>query len=189
MADLSEPRAAELGLSEAVALILRLSRGPVDTVLIDGPSGAGKSTLADALLAEWPGAVTLVRMDNIYPGWGGLHAGSRHVYEHVLEPRHRSEESRWRRHDWESGSAAEWHAVPAARSLILEGCGVLSGENAPLATVRVWLEADDRVRKQRALARDNGGFDEHWDDWDAQFRRFVSSEHPESAADIRLRIV
>ncbi|MBG6238336.1 uridine kinase [Mycetocola sp. CAN_C7] len=188
MTDDRSASAVEVDLDGAVARILRRCSGPADTVVIDGPSGAGKSTLADALIAQWPGAVTLVRMDNIYPGWGGLAAASEHVHEHLLEPRMTGGDSRWRRHDWESGSPAEWHPVPANRAMILEGCGALSRLSASLATVRIWLAADDVVRKQRALARDDGGFDAHWDDWQEQFVRFVTAENPEAVADIRLRL-
>lgn len=188
---MTEPRTYppdEIGTDEAVAAILARCSASVETVLLDGPSGAGKSTLADALVDGWPGAVTLVRMDNLYPGWDGLSAGSLHVHDHLLVPRHSGGESRWRRHDWHSGEPAEWHPVPANRSLIVEGCGVLTRSNAPLATLRIWLDADDTVRKYRALARDRGGFDAHWDDWDSQFGRFVTAEKPSAHADVRLRL-
>lgn len=186
--DVAGPPAPVLSLDEAVTSVLAHCGRAVDTVLLDGPSGAGKSTLADALVAAWPGAVSLVRMDNVYPGWGGLSAGSTHVHDSLLEPRHRGAESRWRRHDWESDGPAEWHTVPGDRSLLLEGCGALSRRNAPLATLRVWLDADDEVRKDRALARDRGGFDAHWDDWQRQFTRFVTDENPIRAADLRIRL-
>lgn len=176
------------GLDLAVSRILGRVTGAADTILIDGPSGAGKSTLADALVTAWPGAVTLVRMDNLYPGWGGLAAAGEHVHDALLEPRLRGAEARWRRHDWYSDTAAEWHSVPADRPLLLEGCGVLTRRNAPLASVRVWLDADDELRKQRALARDRGGFDAHWDEWQSQFERFLSDEDPVPAADLRLRL-
>lgn len=182
------PLAPVLSLDAAVARVLASCSTAVETVLLDGPSGAGKSTLADALVGAWPGAVSLVRMDNIYPGWGGLAAGSVHVHDSLLEPRRRGATSRWRRHDWESDGPAEWHTVPGDRSLILEGCGVLSRRNAPLATLRIWLDADDEVRKDRALARDRGGFDAHWDDWQRQFARFLAEEEPTEAADLRIRL-
>lgn len=177
-----------LSIGEAVALILARCDSDVETLLLDGPSGAGKSTLADALVAAWPDAVTLVRMDNIYPGWGGLAAGGAHVHDHLLQPRHRGAQSRWRRHDWEADAPAEWHLVPQSRSLLVEGCGVLTRENAPLATIRVWLDADDELRKRRALARDHGGFDAHWDEWQAQFVRYLAAERPAAAADVRVRL-
>lgn len=183
-----DPAPVLLSVDDAVTRIVARRSLPVETVLIDGPSGAGKSTLADALMAAWAGAASIVRMDDIYPGWDGLSAASRHVHDNLLEPRRRGVESRWQRHDWGTDSAAEYHTVPADRSLILEGCGALSCRNAPLATLRIWLDADEDVRKQRALARDRGGFDAHWDGWHQQFLRFVADEAPREAADLHIRL-
>jgi uridine kinase len=177
-----------LSLDEAVERILERCVLPVETILLDGPSGAGKSTLADALVSAWPRAVSIVRMDDIYPGWDGLSEASRHVHDNLLEPRQRGAASRWQRHDWETGIAAEWHTVPGDRSLLVEGCGALSRPNAPLSSLRVWLDADDDVRKQRALARDHGEFDAHWDDWQRQFARFLAEEEPREAADLHIRL-
>lgn len=170
-------------------ILARLAGDPAEVVLLDGPSGAGKSTLADALVAAWPGSVrpTLVRMDDIYPGWGGLAAAGDHVRTHLLAPRQRGTDARWQRHDWERDAPAEWNAVDPCAALVVEGCGVLTRANAMLATLTVWLDADDTVRKARALARDEGAFDAHWDDWDAQFIEFVHTEEPAASADLVLR--
>jgi len=71
-------------VTAAVAAI----RTAAPVVLIDGPAGAGKSTLADGLARNWPGAIppTLVRMDDIYPGWEGLAAGSEFLHADLLAP-------------------------------------------------------------------------------------------------------
>lgn len=155
-------------------------------VLIDGPSGAGKSTFATRLVADWPGPErpVLVRMDDIYPGWSGLDAASRHVHEHLLAPRSTGAVGRWRRHDWVTDRAAEWHTVPADRPLVVEGCGALSRATAPLADARFWIDAPVEVRKRRALERDDGAFDGHWDMWSNQVSEFERREHPRSLADV-----
>ena len=44
-------------------------------ILIDGRSGSGKTELARSIAAHWPEA-QLVRLDDLYPGWDGLDAGS-----------------------------------------------------------------------------------------------------------------
>ncbi|PJJ63535.1 uridine kinase [Compostimonas suwonensis] len=158
------------------------------TVLVDGPSGAGKSTLADRLVEAWPGAETptLVRLDDIYPGWGGLAQAGRDVHDSLLLPRSRGLVGGWRRYDWAGGELAEWHTVDAAAPLIVEGCGVLTRANAGLGDIRVWIDADDVVRKERALARDAGAFDPWWDIWQEQFDEFVRLDDPRSSADIVL---
>lgn len=155
-------------------------------VVIDGPSGAGKTTFAARLVSVWPGPVrpVLVRMDDIYPGWSGLEAASEHLLRHVLRPRSLGEPARWQRHDWTSGRAAEWHHVPADRPLVVEGCGSLSRATAPLVDLRVWIDAPTAVRKDRALRRDDGAFDAHWDMWSEQVDRFERREDPRSSADL-----
>lgn len=181
----------ECAADEAVEDILsHRVEGASDVILLDGPSGAGKSTLADAIINAWPGRVTpvLVRMDDIYPGWGGLAAAGEHVGKFLLGPRHRGLRARWQRHDWAREAAAEWNDVSPAVPLLVEGCGVLTRANAALATLTVWLDADDTVRKARALARDEGAFDAHWDEWDRQFTDFVSAENPVASAELILRL-
>lgn len=145
--------------------------------------------LADALVARWPlpPVPTLLRMDDLYPGWDGLDAGSRYLHSEVLAPRRNGAPAAWRGHDWASGQRGELrHPVDGSRPLIVEGCGSLSADNAPLADITVWLTADDEVRKRRALERDHGGFDPYWDMWDAQFVAFVRREDPVSLADLIL---
>ena len=177
-------------LTDMLAPILRAvaAAGPNPVVLIDGPSGAGKSTLADALSKNWPGPVCpqLVRMDDIYPGWDGLDAAIRHLYRHVLQPRHDGVPAAWQRYDWSENAVAEWHPLDAARPLIVEGCGTLAAAHEPLSQVRVWLAADDALRKRRALDRDGDVFRVHWDQWQQEWTGYLAQETPESRATVRL---
>ncbi len=91
-----------IAVREAVAVIGRAlgseprppSRAPV--VLVDGRSGAGKSSLALLVAAEVPG-LGIIRLDDIYPGWDGLDAGSSHILEELLEPLSAGLPARWRR--------------------------------------------------------------------------------------------
>jgi uridine kinase len=164
------------------------SAGSTPVILIDGPSGAGKSTLADALVVAWPTeeAPQLVRLDDIYPGWKGLDAAAVHLTERVLRPRHNGAPSAWQRYDWAAGEAAEWNPVSASRPLIVEGCGALAAANATLSDIRVWLDADDGVRKRRALARDGDAFAAHWDQWQREWDAYCNRETPERWSTIRL---
>jgi uridine kinase len=165
-----------------------LSWADTAVVLIDGPSGAGKSTLADAVAAAWPGgrAPTLLRLDDIYPGWGGLDEAAEHLTESVLRPRRAGLAAAWRRYDWVAGDYAEWHPVDPTRALIVEGCGTLAAENATLSDIRVWLGADDADRKERALRRDGPSFAEHWEQWQNEWEAYCTRETPERWATMRL---
>ena len=152
------------------------SRRPV--VLLDGRSGAGKSVLA-ATLAPALGA-QLLSLDEVYPGWDGLAAGSQAVHETVL----RGVDPGWVRWDWASASAAEWHPLDPDRPLVVEGCGALSRANRALATFGIWLELDAAERHRRFSERDAGRFDDHWDGWAAQEDAFIAREHPADLADV-----
>ena len=178
-------------VAPVVAQVRALGRQPVGdraVVLIDGPSGAGKSTLADALVAAWPGPdrPTLVRLDDIYPGWGGMDAAIGLIGSRLLTPRHAGRSAAWQRHDWAADAPAEWHPVDPTRPLIIEGCGALARAHAGVSDVRVWLQADDGIRKERALARDNGGFEAHWDHWQQEWEAYLEREQPEQSATLRL---
>ncbi|WP_193571080.1 ATP-binding protein [Leifsonia tongyongensis] len=164
--------------------------GHAAVVLIDGPAGAGKSTLADLLVSRWPGGAepTLVRMDDLYPGWGGLDEGSADLGTELLAPRRAGRTARWQRYSWTLGRLDEWTVVDGSRPLVVEGCGTLSRANAPLADLRIWLTAEDDLRKERALRRDHGGFDAHWDHWQAQFDDYLARETPIEQADVVLDV-
>lgn len=162
-------------------------------VLVDGPSGSGKSTLADVLVrdgepdAGLPPGAQLLRLDDVYPGWDGLEAASRHFERHVLQEMHHGGRPRWRRWDWASDAPAEWHDLDPARPLVVEGCGSLTRIAAGLATRRIWVEADDAVRRARAIARDGESFAVEWERWDAQWRAHVDREDPRALADVVVR--
>lgn len=142
-------------------------------LLIDGPSGSGKSTLADELRASLSdtGAI-LIRMDEIYPGWSGLDEATTILARDVLAPWRRGEPSGHPLWDWAADRRAGWRDIAPAHPLIVEGCGAASGWTRDPASVLVWVEASDDTRKRRALERDAGGFDDHWEMWDAQWRSY-----------------
>jgi uridine kinase len=155
--------------------------GPGCVVLLDGPSGAGKSTLADVLMQRWPGSghPSLLRLDDIYPGWDGLDVAIDQLTECVLRPRRAGRPAAWQRYDWDRGEPAEWHPVDAGHPLIVEGCGALASANVGLSDLRVWLTADDAVRRHRALERDGEVFRSHWDQWQSDWVAYHERETPE----------
>jgi uridine kinase len=166
------------------------ARGRAALILIDGPSGAGKSRLADALIAQWPAArrPRLVRMDDLYPGWHGLDAASRTLERTLLRPLRTGGSGSWRRWDWDRNRSAELHTVAGHAPLIVEGCGALASANLRIADVSVWLDADDVLRKERALARDGAVFESHWDDWQRDFVRYTARERPREHAALVLDV-
>jgi hypothetical protein len=161
-----------------VDLVARAGAAARPVVLLDGGSGAGKTSLGTRL-APALGA-QLVSLDDIYPGWDGLDAGSAAVVRDVL----RSTEPGWRRWDWTAGRAGEWHPIDPALPLVVEGCGALSRAARERATFGVWVELDAAERKRRALDRDGDRYAPYWERWARQEAAFWAREHPWELADV-----
>lgn len=159
------------------------SRPGATVVLIDGRSGSGKSTLADEVNQAWAGS-TVVHLDDIYPGWDGLLWAAEHIRTDLLEPLAEGRPGRWQSWDWQHDRPAEWHTVPLGQRLIIEGVGALTPANRALASLGVWVEADDQTRKSRALARDGATYRPHWDRWAAHETHYLAQYNPRRRADL-----
>jgi gluconate kinase len=165
-------------LPALVTAIRDAARGGRPVVLLDGRSGSGKSVLAASLAPALD--AQLLSLDELYPGWEGLKAGSDSVHQTVL----RARDPGWVRWDWASGDAAEWHPLDPDRPLLIEGCGALSRANRALATFGIWLELDPVERRRRFSERDAGRFDGYWDRWAAQEDAFIAREDPARLAEL-----
>jgi uridine kinase len=169
-------------ISEAMAV----TSAPL-TVLIDGPSGAGKTTLAQLIAENWPhGGAEVFHLDDVYPGWEGLVAGSA-ITEALLSVRASGKPAHWQRFDWHADAHAEWNEIDPLHPLIVEGCGCLTSISAKSAQVRLWVQAPDDLRQLRALARGGEDYESHWQMWDDQFARFVVEADPVSFATMRIQ--
>jgi uridine kinase len=156
-------------------------RAPI--VLLDGRSGSGKSTIATLAAERMPDA-TLLRLDDVYPGWDGLLAASEQLVTGVLGPHSRQEPGHWRRWDWTAGLPGPEETVDPSRPLLVEGVGALPSAARPLAALTVWVELDDATRRERALDRDGDAYAPHWTRWAAQEEEYLAREHPAAAADL-----
>ena len=159
------------------------------TILIDGPSGAGKTWVANYLAKRWRADRSLVvlRMDDIYPGWDGLESATTFIDEVVAPARALNLPIRWQRYDWATERCAEWNDIAADADLIIEGCGCLTETSAQSADLSLWIDADDSRRKMIALGRGGEDFDQHWDQWDRQFQRFLKIHTPQRHASLVVR--
>ncbi len=168
-----------------LALMRPARAGGCRVVAIDGPSGAGKSTLAQWLSPRL-GAAPVVRLDDVYPGWDGLEAGVQQVVSGVLEPISRGQTAQLRRYDWVRERAGECYDVPAAATVLLEGCGAGAGVCRPYLSLLAWVEAPERVRYERAMARDGESYRPHWSSWADQECAHFDREGTRGRADVVL---
>ena len=148
--------------------------------LVDGRSGAGKSHFA-AELARARGAV-VVSIDDVYPGWDGLDAGSWLIHEYLVRPYLAGLTGRYRPWSWEEQRRGEWVEVSPDVSLIVEGCGAIRRDSITTSSRRVWVETDDAVRRERALERDGQMYEPHWTRWALQEERFLALHHSRELA-------
>jgi uridine kinase len=156
--------------------------GTTRVVAVDGPSGAGKSTLA-AALATALGDAPVVHLDDVYPGWDGLDDAVPRLLEWVLEPLAKGAPARYRRFDWPSHEYAEWHDVPPAGVLVVEG--VTSGARAcaPYLSLLLWVEAPRELRMARGIERDGEAYRPHWERWAVQEDAHFAREDTRGRAD------
>ncbi len=159
--------------------------GGTVVVAVDGRSGSGKTLLATAVADAL--ACPVVHLDDVYPGWDGLEAGVALLTEHVLAPLARGEQAAYPRWDWMRSRPGRTVTVDAGPLLVVEGCGVLVPPAAAYAAVRVWLEAPDDVRRERALSRDGETYAPHWDRWAAQEDSVYVVARPRDTAHLVLR--
>jgi len=154
---------------------------PASIVLVDGRSGAGKTEygveLALAMEAQ------LVSLDEVYPGWDGLDAGSWHVWRSLIIPISKGLPGSYRKWDWVSQRPGTWVTIPAHTSIVVEGCGTIRSDLGDVAAKKIWIEAPDAIRRERALARDGATFLPHWERWARQEERFLSLHDGRAQAD------
>lgn len=131
----------------------------VPAVTIDGYSGSGKSTLAAALASLLPGWQVL-HLDDWYPGWDGLAAGS-DIARRLAADLRGGRASSYKAWDWEAGETGATIRVPLAPTII-EGCGAIESE----ADLAIWIaDPGEDERRSRALARDGQTYAPHWRRW------------------------
>lgn len=188
-----DPLEAVLGLVTAARA---RHDGPGPVVLgVDGRSGSGKSDLARALADALAGGgtdVTVLALEDAYPGWDGLAAGVAAVADGVLAPLSRGEPGAVARHDWGTAGPGGTLRVPAAgrpvpQVLVVEGCGAGSAACAPYLDALVWLEAPEEVRRRRALERDDHAWADRWAAWAAQEEALLAGRDARGLADLVVR--
>lgn len=160
--------------------------GSAPVVLIDGRAGSGKTSLATRvreMLFPLGYDAEIIHMDDLTPGWHGL-SSARAAVAAMLTQRARLGTGTWQRYDWHRESLAEDVSVSRSTPLIIEGCGALSSASVHHASASIWLNCDERLRRERALARDGVMFEQFWEVWAAHEQEHIDVERPHLLADI-----
>ncbi len=137
-------------------------------------------------LAEALDDVPVVRMDDLYDGWSGLPTVWPRLVSWVLAPIGSGRPGRYQRYDWVRGRYAEWHDVPLAPALVVEGVGSADRPVDAVASLRIWVDAPVGTRRVRATERDNGGFEPYWDAWARAERLHFATERTRERADVEV---
>ena len=153
-------------------------------VAIDGPGGSGKSTLAKDV-ATHLGAQVVCTDD--FASWQQPLEWWPRLIEQVLDPLSHNQPGRYQRSDWDARALAEWHDVPLAPFLVLEGVSSSRAAFAPYLALRVWVSTPRQERLRRGLERD--GQDAHglWREWMAREDEYINAERPQERADLVVR--
>jgi len=173
--------------ADLAATICRLapSCGAARLIAVDGPGGAGKSTFAARLgrgFAE-PDVVPLVHTDD-FASWDNQFEWGTRLRAAVIDPLRRGEPGRYQRYDWVERRFAEWHEVPVAGVVLIEGVGAAQLLFADALAMTVWIETPPDVRLARGLARDGEELREFWQQWIAGEWAHFAADDTRARADL-----
>jgi uridine kinase len=158
-------------------------------VAIDGPGGSGKSTLA-RLLAGGLQEATVIEMDDFLlrsPAPFEPCYDRERLIGQVLEPHAEGRAGRYQRYDWDRGRLAEWHDVPAAGVLLIEGVQSSSSPLRPFMDYSIWVECPYETRLRRGVERDGEELRAAWTDhWMPAEQAYLEAERPDLRADLVL---
>ena len=183
------------GIEFTLNRILSLQEsGKLPIVLIDGRAASGKSQfakdLAEAYFQVDRQAARTIHMDDLYPGWNGLAEGSVYLLTNILLPLANSRSANWQVWNWRKNHRGAEEPGNGRREfsggtlLIVEGCGSISRLSYEHSDFQVWIDADDKERKERFSLRDQGKFDEFFGIWSAQEDEHYEKEKSKQLAQL-----
>lgn len=150
-------------------------------IAVDGFGGAGKTTLASDLAAQLDAQV--VHTDD-FASWEEPLEWWPRLRDQVLVPISVDQAGRFQRYDWHRRELAEWHDVPPAPFLIIEGVSASREEFRPFIAFAIWVEAPAQERLRRGLLRDGDGARAQWDEWMEQEAEWADRQRPQQHADL-----
>jgi uridine kinase len=179
-------RARRVSQHAALAEIARVvSEHAGETVFIgvDGYGGSGKTTFAARAQQAVPDLL-VVHIDDFasptIPEWDWDRFNGQ-----IVAPLLAGRAAYYQRWDWGTDRGAEWHAVPAGRSVLIEGVSSTRREVAAPWGLTIWVDTPREVRLDRAADRDGADLLPMWlDVWLPSEEAYVERENPLARVDL-----
>lgn len=168
-------------LIAALTDIFETSEQPI--IAIDGPAGAGKTTLAETLslaLAQ-KFSISLVHMDDLYPGWDGALGNELTQSLIWITSCHKAKKDlTFAPFNWDRNSFEAPRHSKSTTLLILEGVGSAQRAIEEHLTTSIWLDLDPQTGFQRVIKRDGGHISDSMTRWlDQQRQHFTEDDTKE----------
>jgi uridine kinase len=182
----------------------RLGQGVSPIVAIDGRGGAGKSSLARSIVASIPDSAH-IEFDWFHLPKDQITSERRYDYarlvNQLIEPFNNGARSfKIPRYNWGflAGIRDGFHNDPAiigsAKTLVIEGCGLLYKELVSHFGIRIWVDTDAEQSFRRGIQRDIDEYKldpekvyECWTEWVAREERSLRLDDRRERADLFLK--
>ena len=149
--------------ADLAARILALPATVPRMIAVDGPGGAGKSAFAARLSAALGGA-PIVHTDD-FASWDNPIDWWERLQRQVVDPLAAGCTARYQRYDWDQRGLAEWHNVPLAPVVLIEGMSSARRAIATRLALAVWMHTPRSLRLKRGLKRDGAEALPRWESW------------------------
>jgi uridine kinase len=153
---------------------------------VDGKGATGKTTLAERIAAALPGSVVVHIDDFARPDVQGWERDR--FVQQVLQPLLAGRPGRYQRWDFDRNVGAEWHAVPVAVPVVVEGVSATDERLGVPWDFTIWVEVPYQVRLARALERDGPERMNRWlNDWMPSEDAYEKAQRPQDRVDLVYR--
>ncbi|MEY4322942.1 MAG: hypothetical protein RL410_723 [Actinomycetota bacterium] len=166
---------------------LRESSNAKKVLCIDGPAGAGKTELSTLIAAEFPDSF-IVHMDDLYDGWNDSlgDALTGRLQSTIIEPLLTNKDLVLQKYDWIAERFSAPYVVAIPSLLIVEGVGAAQKIMREIATLKVFVDVDDKTGKERVINRDGDYMVGRIDDWQRQQTEHYKKHRTRESCDLVL---